>query len=294
MVTPFASDGAIDWPGVDTLVTHLLTSGSHGLVVCGTTGESPALSHSEKVAMFRRVAGCAKGKPVIAGTGTNNTAESIELSREAVDAGVDGLLLVVPPYNKPSQAGMYSHFAAIAQSVPHTPCILYNVPSRTAQNLTADTTLRLARDVPNIVAIKEASGNLMQISEIAAGAPTAFAIYSGDDGMTLPILSIGGVGVVSVTAHLAGVETAEMVQAWFERDAARATRIHHSLLPLVQACFQPSTPSPVPLKAGLRMMGLPGGGVRPPLVQATPDEAAVMAAALTARGSAMARESAVL
>jgi 4-hydroxy-tetrahydrodipicolinate synthase len=199
MATPFDSSGAIDEAGVRRLANHLLANGSDGIVVCGTTGESPTLTHEEKLRLFRLVKEEVGSRgSVIAGTGGYDTRTSVELTEEAAEIGVDGALLVVPPYNKPSQEGLYQHFRAIAQSVPRLPCLLYNVPGRTAQNLDAKTTIRLATDVVNIVATKEASGNLMQIAEIVAGAPPDFAVYSGDDGLTLPILAVGGVGVVSV------------------------------------------------------------------------------------------------
>src|SRR5690348_1819029 len=192
MVTPFTESGAVDEEGVVRLTEHLLNNGSDGIVVCGTTGESPTLSHDEKLGLFHLVKKTVgKRGSVIAGTGGNDTAASIALTREAAEIGVDGALLVVPPYNRPSQEGMYQHFRAIANSVPDLPCILYNVPGRTAQNMDAWTTARLAHDVNNIVAVKEASGNLVQCAEIVASAPQGFALYSGDDGLALPMLAVG-------------------------------------------------------------------------------------------------------
>jgi 4-hydroxy-tetrahydrodipicolinate synthase len=285
MVTPFDAEGRIDEAGVVRLVNHLLENGSDGIVVCGTTGESPALSHDEKLRLFRLVCETAGGRgKIIAGSTNYNTAESITLTKEAAEIGVDGALLVVPPYNKPSQEGMYRHFRAIAESVPNLPCMLYNVPPRTAQNMDAATTVRLSKDVPNILAMKEASGSMMQCAEIVANAPAEFVLYSGDDGLTLPMLAIGGVGVVSVTAHLVGKDMKAMHTAFFAGDHAEAVRLNNKMLPVVRALFQPTTPSPVPLKAALNMMGLSVGAPRLPLVEANETEQAVVRKTLTDYG----------
>lgn len=285
MVTPFDADLKIDEAGVERVVEHLLANGSDGIVVCGTTGESPTLSVSEKLFLFQRVKQIVGGRgKVIAGTGGNDTAASIALTQEAARLGMDGALLVVPPYNKPSQEGMYQHFRAIAASAPELPCMLYNVPSRTAQNLDAATTTRLAQDVPNIVATKEASGNLVQCAEIFATAPADFALYSGDDALTLPMLAVGGCGVVSVTAHLVGKDMKAMHTAFFGGDLARAAALNGKMLPIVRACFQPTTPSPAPLKAGLKLLGLEVGGLRLPLVEANEKERGIIRAALADYG----------
>jgi 4-hydroxy-tetrahydrodipicolinate synthase len=285
MVTPFSADGQVNESATIRLVNHLLETGSDGIVVCGTTGESPTLTHEEKLRLFRLVKETVGTRgTVLAGTGGNNTAESIALTREAAEIGVDGALLVVPPYNRPSQEGLYQHFRAIAQSVPNLKCMLYNVPGRTAQNMDAATTARLARDVPNIVATKEASGNLMQCAEIVAAAPASFALYSGDDGLTLPMLAVGGVGVVSVTAHLVGRDMKAMCRAFCEGRLDEAAALNGKMLPIVRACFQPTTPSPVPLKAGLNLLGQEVGGVRLPLVEANEKERATIRAALTDYG----------
>src|SRR5579884_928280 len=285
MVTPFDAQGQINEPATVRLVNHLLDNGSDGLVVCGTTGESPTLTHEEKLRLFRLVTETAGGRAkIIAGTSNYDTASSITITQEAAEIGVDGALLVVPPYNKPSQEGLYQHFRAIAESVPNLPCMLYNVPPRTAQNMDAATTLRLARDVPNIVAIKEASGNLMQAAEIIASAPGDFAVYSGEDGLTLPLLAIGGVGVVSVTAHLVGKDMKAMHTAFFAGRTGEAACLRSEMLPIVRACFQPTTPSPVPVKAGLNMLGLDVGGVRLPLVEANDKERSILRTALADYG----------
>jgi 4-hydroxy-tetrahydrodipicolinate synthase len=285
MVTPFDAEGQIHEAATVSLIEHLLANGSDGIVVCGTTGESPTLSHAEKLRLFRLVKETVgtRGK-VIAGTGGYNTAESVTLTKEAAEIGVDGALLVVPPYNKPSQEGLYQHFRAIALAAPNLPCMLYNVPGRTAQNMTAETTTRLAHDVENIVAAKEASGNLVQCAEIVAGAPEGFALYSGDDGLTLPMLAVGGCGVVSVTAHLVGKDMKGMITAYFANDRATAIRLNNKMLPVVRACFQPTTPSPVPLKAALTMLGIEAGSPRLPLVEANEKERGILRAALADYG----------
>ena len=284
MVTPFRSDGAIDEAGVTRVVDHLFENGSDGIVVCGTTGESPSLSHDEKLTVFRLVLQAAKGRgPVIAGTGSNDTAASITLSAEAAALGVDGLLLVGPYYNKPSQEGYYHHFRAIAEAVD-LPVMLYNVPPRTAGNIEAATVLRLARDVENIVAVKEASNNLVQVSEIIAGAPDGFQLYSGEDGIVLPTLSVGGAGVVSVTAHVVGRDMQSMHRAFFAGDLKEAARLHAKMLPIVRALFQPTTPSPAPVKAAMNLLGVPVGGLRLPLVATNEKETDIVRRALTDYG----------
>jgi 4-hydroxy-tetrahydrodipicolinate synthase len=280
MATPFDEKGQIDDAGVAGLVDHLFENGSDGIVVCGTTGESPTLSHDEKIHMFRLVKEVARGRgPVIAGTGTNDTAASIRLSREAVEIGVDALLLVTPYYNKPSQEGLFQHFRDIAASVS-IPAMLYNVPPRTSVNLEAPTCLRLAREVSNVLAVKEASGNLMQVSDIVAGAPSGFEVYSGDDGIVLPMLAVGAVGVVSVTSHLVGRDLQAMHTAFFGGSHAESARLHAKMLPVVRALFQPTIPSPSPLKAALNMMGVPVGRGRLPLVEPNERESEIVRATL--------------
>ncbi len=285
MATPFDAQGRVDEAAAERLVAHLLDNGSEGIVVCGTTGESPTLSHAEKLRLFHLVKTAVGGRgKVIAGTGGNDTAASVILTREAAEIGVDGALLVVPPYNKPSQEGLYQHFRKIAESVPTLDCMLYNVPPRAAQNLDAATTVRLARDVPNIVATKEAAGNLVQCAEIFADAPDTFAIYSGDDGLTLPLLAVGGVGVVSVSAHLVGKDMKAMHTAFFAGNYALAAKLNAKMLPIVRALFQPTTANPAPLKAALDLIGVPVGGLRLPLVEATEKERGIVRAALTDYG----------
>jgi 4-hydroxy-tetrahydrodipicolinate synthase len=284
MVTPFDGQGRIDEPGVGRVVDYLFENGSDGLVVCGTTGESPTLSHDEKLQLFRLVKQAARGRgAVIAGTGGNNTAETIRFSQEAAEIGVDALLLVAPYYNKPSQEGLYQHFRAVAEAV-RIPVMLYNVPPRTSCNIEAATVLRLARDVMNIVAVKEASSNLVQVSEICAGAPEGFSVYSGEDGIVLPTLSVGGIGVVSVSSHVVGKDLKAMHAAFFRGDYREAARLHGKMLPIVKALFQPTTPSPAPVKAAMNMLGVSVGGLRLPLVEANESEKAVVRKALEGYG----------
>lgn len=269
MVTPLNDQGKVDYEQAQRLALALLQSGSDGVVVGGTTGEAPTLSHQEKVTLFAEVTSAVgeRGK-VIAGTGTYNTAESIELSREAERAGVDGLLLTAPYYNRPPQEGLFRHFQAIAQAVS-LPCILYNIPGRTGVNITAETALRLAR-IQNIAGVKEASGDLTQIARIAQGAPEGFHVWSGDDQLTLPILSVGGYGVICVVSHLVGMQMREMIEAHAAGRNEEAARIHHRLLPLMTVLMT-ATSNPIPVKHALNAIGFRVGGVRLPLVE--PDEA---------------------
>ncbi|MED4878642.1 4-hydroxy-tetrahydrodipicolinate synthase, partial [Anoxybacillus geothermalis] len=213
MVTPFDRKGNLDLAKTTELVNYLLDNGTDALVVAGTTGESPTLTTEEKVALFRHVVSVVNGRvPVIAGTGTNNTRASIELTKRAEEAGVDAVMLVAPYYNKPNQEGLYQHFKAIAESTP-LPVMLYNVPGRTSVNLAPETVIRLAA-IPNIVAVKEAGGNLEAMAEIIERTPDDFQLYSGDDSLTLPVLAIGGAGVVSVASHIIGNEMQQMIRAF--------------------------------------------------------------------------------
>jgi 4-hydroxy-tetrahydrodipicolinate synthase len=280
MATPFDAEGRIDPAGVARLVDHLFTHGSESLVVSGTTGESPVLSAAEKLRLFELVRESARGRgAVLAGVGSYDTAESVKLAREAAALGVDGLLLVTPYYNKPSQEGLYRHFRAVAEATP-LPVMLYNVPPRTSVNLEARTTLRLAADAPNVVAVKEASSNLVQATEILSDAPEGFRVYSGEDPLVLPLMAIGAYGVVSVSAHLVGPDLQAMIAAHLRGDIAEAARLHAKMMPIVRALFQPTTPSPVPLKAALELMGVPVGAPRLPLVQATDAERATVRKAM--------------
>jgi len=266
MVTPFDREGKVDYAQTQRLASALLDSGSDGLVVAGTTGEAPTLSHDEKLRLFAAVKEAVGGRgALLAGTGTNDTAASIELSQEAERVGVDGLLLTAPYYNRPTQEGLYRHFEAIARAT-RLPCVLYNIPSRTGVNMTADTTLRLSR-VPNIVGVKEASGDLAQIAAIIDDAGDEFRVWSGDDAMTLPILALGGYGVIAVVSHLTGAQLHQMIDAFLEGRAAEAARIHRRLLPLMQTLMTAAS-NPAPVKYALNQLGFPAGAPRLPLVEA--------------------------
>ena len=265
MVTPFDERGEVDYGQAKRLASALLDSGSDGVVVSGTTGESPTLSREEKLSLWAEVKSELRDRGVVvAGTGNYCTAETVELTREAERLGMDAVLLVVPCYNKPPQAGLYEHFKVIA-GVTSLPCIIYNVPSRTVTNITADTVIKLSQ-IDNIVGIKEASGNLDQITKIISGAREGFLVWSGNDGDTLPILGVGGYGIVSVASHLVGTQIKEMIQKFVEGDTDTAARIHGHLLPLVNSLFVVA--NPIPLKYALRMVGFDVGKPRLPLVEA--------------------------
>lgn len=278
MATPFDSNGAIDETGAANLARHLVAHGSDGLVVAGTTGESATLTRDEKLKLFRLVKEAVGDRArVLAGIGGNDTAEVVALARDAAQTAVDGLLVVTPGYNRPSQEGLFQHFKAIAEATPQ-PVMLYNVPGRTSVNLEAATVLRLA-EIPNIVAVKEASKNLDQISEILSGAPQGFELYSGSDEANFPILALGGVGIVSVVSHVVGDDLQTMHAAFFAGDWTTARDVHLKTLPMTRAMF--SAPSPVPTKTALAMLDvLAHSRVRLPLVEASERERAVIHAAL--------------
>jgi 4-hydroxy-tetrahydrodipicolinate synthase len=265
MATPFDREGEVDYGQAKRLSLALLDAGSDGLVVAGTTGEAPTLSHDEKLALFREVKAAVGDRgAVIAGTGTNNTAASIELSREAEAIGVDALLLTAPYYSRPPQEGLFRHFQAIAAATS-LPCILYNIPSRTAVNVTAETQLRLA-EIPNMAGVKEASGDLDQIAEIIEGAHD-FLVWSGDDQMALPVVAIGGYGVIGVSTHLVGLQMRAMIEAQLDGRGAEAATIHRRLLPLMKTLMT-TAPNPIPLKYALNQVGFQVGGLRLPLIEA--------------------------
>lgn len=281
MVTPFCADGRVDCTRAAALTGRLIASGSDGLVVAGTTGESPTLSDDEKTRLFAAVKEAAGDRAkVIAGTGTYDTAHSIRLSREAHRAGADGLLLVNPYYNRPSQEGLYAHFRAVAESTP-LPVMLYNIPGRTGVNCLPETMARLA-EIPNVVAVKEAAGSLEQVSEIRVRTPDRFSIYSGDDSLTLPKMAVGAAGVVSVAGNLAGLEIQAMIQSFLAGNVGEALRLHRRLWPLFKVLF--ITTNPVPVKAALRLIGFDCGRVRLPLVDVTPKEEEQIQAVLRALG----------
>lgn len=263
LVTPFTASDDIDEAAFRRLIDVQIEGGVEGLVVLGTTGENPTITHDER----RRLVDLAVEQtstrvPVIVGTGTNNTDESIAFSREAAQAGADGLLVVGPYYNKPSQDGFYAHVAAIAGATD-CPIIVYNVPGRTSFNVKADTMLRLAENIPTVVGVKEASGDLAQISDILAGRPDDLAVYAGDDEMALPLLALGGEGVVSVISNAVPRQFSDMIRAGLRGNLEKARQLHFELLPAMRACFFAT--NPIPIKTVLAAQGLMEGHLRLPL-----------------------------
>jgi 4-hydroxy-tetrahydrodipicolinate synthase len=279
MITPFHEDGSVNYAIAESLAAHLAKGGSDTLVVCGTTGESPTLSWDEEYQLFQVVQQAVAGQAkVVAGTGSNSTAEAIAATQKADKLGLNGTLQVVPYYNKPPQEGLFQHFRAIAKTSPDLPLILYNVPGRTGQNLLPDTVARLA-EIPNIVAIKEASGNLDQVSQIRRSTPAEFMIYSGDDSLTLPMLAVGAQGVISVASHLVGEQLQQMIQAFEQGQVQVATQIHLRLFPLFKALFQ--TTNPIPVKAALKLQGWQVGTTRLPLIDSSSTLPQVLQATMT-------------
>ena len=282
MVTPFDGEGEVDYLRAERLAHWLLANGSQALVVNGTTGESPTTNGDEKAELVRILSGAIGKEKTIAGVGGNDTRAVIQTATRAHEAGAGALLAVAPYYNKPSQEGLYRHFRAVAEATP-LPVILYNVPGRTITNIEAGTTARLAKDVPNIVATKEASANMAQVAEIVRTTPDNFDIYSGDDATVLPTLAVGGAGVISVVSHLCGVDLQASCNAWFNGDPKEALRLFLHTLPLTRAIF--SAPSPSPLKYAMHKIGQSVGGVRLPLVEMTESEQHVVDTALSGYGT---------
>ena len=277
MVTPFDAEGKVDYQQAKNLARALLDSGSDGLIVSGTTGESPTLSREEKLRLLSEVkSAIANRGTIVAGTGSYNTKESQELTKEAERTGVDACLLVVPYYNRPTQQGLFEHFKAIAQATT-LPCVLYNVPSRTVANLASDTVIKLSQ-IDNIVSVKEASGNLRQVAEIVQGTRDDFLVYSGNDSDTLPILALGGYGVISVASHLVGIQIKDMMEKFLSGETQEAASIHRHLLPLVNALFVITNPMPV--KYALNYLGFPVGKARLPLTEPDEKSAALIRATL--------------
>ena len=269
MITPFSADGSVDLPMAANLAGHLVDHGSDGLVICGTTGESPTLSWDEQHQLFSAVkASVGDRAKVLAGTGSNCTAEAVEAIGEAAALGADGALVVVPYYNKPPQEGLEAHFRAVAQAAPQTPLMLYNIPGRTGCSLNPETAARLM-DLPNVVSFKAASGTTEEVSALRAVCGERLAIYSGDDALTLPMMAVGAVGVVSVASHVAGDQIQRMVQAFLAGDFRAALAEHEQLLPLCKALF--CTTNPIPVKAALELSGWSVGAPRLPLVSASSD-----------------------
>jgi len=267
MVTPFKADGSVDYKAAGELARMLVADGSDGVVVSGTTGESPTLTEAEKIELVRTVKDAVPGKNVVAGTGSNDTHHSVELSKLAMKAGADALLAVVPYYNKPPQEGMYQHFKAISEIGP---TIMYNIQGRTAVNMTAATTLRCA-ELPGIIGVKEASGDLDQIGLVCAAKPDEFKVWSGDDSWTLPVLAVGGYGVICVVSHIAGRSMKKLIDAHRRADNEVAQEIHHGLLPVIKALMTTAA-NPVPIKSALNEMGFHAGPFRLPLVPLTEEQ----------------------
>ncbi len=281
MITPFDSDLKVDYDKVTEIALFLIEKASDGLVISGTTGESPSLTSEEKINLYKAVVEAVGNKTkIIAGTGGNSTREAVDMSCRAAEAGVHGLMLVTPYYNKPTQEGLFLHFKSVANAVP-LPLMLYNVPGRTGVNLSAETCLRLA-EIDNIVAVKEASGNLEQVTKICAGAPAGFAVYSGDDVLTMPILSVGGTGVVSIASHLVGPQIKDMLDAFFSGNVDNAIKAHQLLTPLFNALFMST--NPIPLKEALRLTGTDRGNLRLPLTSLPEDKVEKLAVLLRQYG----------
>ncbi|MFI4978517.1 MAG: 4-hydroxy-tetrahydrodipicolinate synthase [Solirubrobacterales bacterium] len=267
MITPFKADGSVDYQAAEKLVAMLVADGSDGVVVSGTTGESPSLSDDEKIELLKVVRKAIPDKCVVAGTGSNDTHHSVKLSERAMKAGADALLAVVPYYNKPPQEGMYQHFKAISEVGP---TIMYNIQGRTAVNMTAATTLRCA-ELPGILGVKEASGDLDQVGLVCAGKPERFKVWSGDDSWTLPVLAVGGYGVICVVSHIAGRSMRKLIAAYEANDNEEARRIHLGLLPVIKTLMTTAA-NPVPIKSVLNAMGFAAGPFRLPLVPLTDDQ----------------------
>jgi 4-hydroxy-tetrahydrodipicolinate synthase len=281
MATPFRDDYALDVDGAQSLAVWLLENGSDAVFVAGSTGESPTLTHQEKSDLLRAVIEAARGKgKVIAGTGTYDTAETVELTREAEKAGADAVVVVTPYYNRPPQRGLIAHFTKVADSTG-LPIIMYNIPSRTACLIEADTLLRLA-EVDNIVAVKDSTGDFQTASRIVKDSPPDFDVYSGDDWATFPLCCMGAAGIVSVASHLVGDRIKEMVELIETGDVPSARKIHDDLMPLFKGLFV--TSNPIPLKVALEIAGRPVGPPRLPLVPATPDERAKVEQAMRDAG----------
>ena len=270
MVTPFYPDGSVNYRSAARLAEYLVSHGSDGLVVAGSTGESATLSNEEKLKLFTTVLDAVGDKAaVIAGTGSNDTRSSVSLTVAAENLGVHGSMLVGPYYNKPCQEGYFRHFKTIAAATK-LPIILYNVPGRTASNITAITVAELADECPNLAAVKEASGNLEQVSDIIRSVRPGFLVYSGDDMLTLPIMALGGTGVISVAGHVVGREMQQMMEAFVSGDIRAASEIHLRLVPFFKVIF--ITTNPIPIKTAVNLLGLDAGPLRLPLVEANAGE----------------------
>lgn len=272
MITPFNEDGSVDFEGAVKLAGYLLDNGSEGLVVCGTTGESPTVDNADKLKLFEIIAKeYGSRASIIANTGSNDTAKSVAFTKEAAKTGVHGVMAVVPYYNKPNQEGVFLHFSAIAEATD-LPVIVYNVPGRTSSSITPATLARLNKAYSNIAAVKEASGDVNNASEIYRLLPEGFMIYSGDDSLTLPLLSVGGCGIISVAAHVIGKELNELVQAYEAGNIQRARELQAYLMPIFKGLF--ITTNPIPVKTAVRLMGLPAGPLHLPMCELNEEDTA--------------------
>ena len=270
MITPFNAELELDLERTEEFADRLVKGGTDSIIVCGTTGESPTVFYPQKIDVIKAVIKAVDGRvPVIANVGDNCTADTVEFAADVAKLGVDGFMCVVPYYNKPPQEGLYQHFKTIAQST-ELPIILYNIPSRCVINMKAETTLRLANDCENVVAIKEASGDIEQVKAIVEGAPEGFVVYSGDDSFTLPLMEAGGVGVISTISNVAPARMKEIVTAAAQGDWGKARELNEKLLPLMDGLFE--TTNPILVKEALKLDGFPVGGVRLPLVDATEEQ----------------------
>ena len=278
MITPFDDNRELDLKRTGEFADRLVKGGTDSIIVCGTTGESPTVFYPQKIEVIKAVVEAVDGRvPVIANVGDNCTADTIDFARDVVPLGVDGFMCVVPYYNKPPQEGLYQHFKAIADST-ELPIILYNIPSRCVINMTAETTLRLANDCDNIVAVKEASGDIEQVKAILAGAPDDFDVYSGDDSFTYELMQAGGTGVISTISNVAPARMKEIVEACAEGRWDDAKDLNDKLLPLMNGLFD--TTNPILVKEALKLDGFPVGGVRLPLIDATPEQSARLEATM--------------
>jgi len=278
LVTPFQSDESIDWKAFDALVDAQIEGGISGLVPCGTTGESPALTEDEQLAVIKRTVERARGRvPVIAGTGSNSTRHAIHLSKQAEAAGANAVMVVVPYYNKPTQDGLFRHYVAVARAVK-CPVIVYNIPARSSIDLGADTMVRITEAAPNVVAIKEATGNVLRAQELVRRLGERLTVLSGDDALTLPMIAVGARGVISVTSNLLPKAVSEATRAALAGDLAKARQKHLALLPVHEAMFIEANPSPI--KAAMAERGMVGATVRGPLAPITDATAKKLASVL--------------
>ncbi len=270
MVTPFKKDGEVDYELAVRLANYIIENGSDGIVLCGTTGESPTLTWDEQHQLFVVIRNSLQSKAkILVGTGSNSTSEAVDATQKAFEAGADGALVVVPYYNKPPQDGLYEHFKDVANAAPKLPIMLYNIPGRTGSNLLPKTVKKLM-EFPNIVSIKAASGRIEEVTELRAECGSEFAIYSGDDSLLLPMLSVGAVGVVSVASHIVGLQLKDMISNFQNGNVLKALDIHERLQPLFKALFE--TTNPIPIKAALEQLGWEVGPPRPPLVKLNDDK----------------------